>query len=183
MAQTIALQRGTTTVTTDGTTAVTLFTQSGGIATRVIFNALGISFATAANTGGVYIALFHQQSGGQATLIGYLNTNNTTKNYQFNPGASPDNDFLGVYSSGQNSIMPAAPVLRSGASSMSANAGSVSFTYQGGSNTQLSLMAKNFYMGPGDSLFMKIDARYQSGKSQSTTTANISYSFTTITES
>lgn len=44
MAQTIAAQRGTTTNPSDGSTMTTLFTQSSGIATRVILN--GVSWTT-----------------------------------------------------------------------------------------------------------------------------------------
>jgi hypothetical protein len=42
MAQTIAAQRGTATVTSNGTTANTLFTQSTGTATRVILNSSAV---------------------------------------------------------------------------------------------------------------------------------------------
>jgi hypothetical protein len=41
----------------------------------------------------------------------------------------------------------------------------------------------NFYMGPGDSIAVKARGSSASGKSQVFQTLNISYSFTTITES
>ncbi len=52
MAQTIAAQRGTTTNAGDGTTKTTLFTQSSGIATRVILN--GVSAQSAGGTSATF---------------------------------------------------------------------------------------------------------------------------------
>ena len=47
MAQTIVAQRGTTTNIADGQTSTTLFTQSTGIATRVILNSVAIKHSEA----------------------------------------------------------------------------------------------------------------------------------------
>lgn len=46
MAQTIAAQKGNGTVASNGTTALTLFTQSTGIATRVILNSVSFTCPT-----------------------------------------------------------------------------------------------------------------------------------------
>lgn len=189
MPQTIALQRGTTSVTSDSSSVVTLFTQSGGTATRVIVNNLGVYFTTLPNSGSVSMLLYISQSGGQDMVIGQLSTSDRTRSYQFLAGSSTNNSFMGVglsqSSSSNNNVVPSTPQIRSTGSNgvASANANQISVVYSSLSTTQLAVLNSNFYMGPSDSIKMKIQASVTSGKSVISTTGNISYSFTTITES
>jgi hypothetical protein len=189
MPQTIALQRGTTTVTTDSSSVVTLFTQSGGTATRVIVNNLGVYFTTSPNSGNVSIMLLISQSGGQDMVIGQIISPDRTRSYQFLAGSSTNNSFAGVglsqFNSSNNNVVPNTPIIRSNGSNGVASTGSASIgvVYSSLQGTQLAVLNSNFYMGPNDSIKMKMFAQYQSGKSVLSTTGNISYSFTTITES
>jgi hypothetical protein len=178
MPQTIALQRGTTTVAGNDTTYVTLFTQSGGIATRVIVNQLGIFFSSAPNTP-IRINVLHDSSGGQSTLLGSLRDVGQRRSVQFTPAANdPFAGNVGQTSTSGFKQRPRHPIVGSnGASGVgSANTGSTQIEYYEttDANFYYSILPSNFYMGPGDSLRMIVEGG---------STANISYSFTTITES
>lgn len=184
MAQTIAMQRGTTTVSATGISEVTLFTQSGGIATRVILNQLGASISEVPNH--AYMTLIHQVSGGQAFVLGILKyATSGPRSFQFAPGVSSANPFAAVpmLNSTSNSLGRSSnPVIHSDGSNGVANItpSSVNVSWPDGStDTRYSMLCSNFYMGPGDSLLVRCRADINSG----TATATISYSFTTITES
>ena len=185
MPQTIALQRGVTTLNTNGTTVGTLFTQSGGLATRVIVNNLGITFAQLPQ-GQVRIAVYVNSFGGQSTLLGYLNTPSGPKrSYQFPPGGSSSNPFNGFFNSGSNVYIYSVPAIVSNNNTTGIGSGipnNIIFEYPSSSNQVISLIANNFYIGPNDSVTMRVEAVVPSGKLLVSTTASISYSFTTITE-
>ena len=84
MAQTIALQRGTTTVAGSGASSVTLFTQSGGTATRVILNQLSFYNSTSASNQSSKVIVYLTSSGGQTSVIGFLfGSNGPNWAYQF----------------------------------------------------------------------------------------------------
>jgi len=180
MAQTIALQRGTTTVTANGSSGATLFTQSGGTATRVIVNNLGFYFTTTPGQSDVYVVVYLTQSGGQQLVLGRLYNQSPYKAAQFAPGISTTNAFetnpaninaarnFGFTSSGTNGV---------------ASADAQSISINAPSSTSMMQLNSNFYMGPGDSIAVKARGSSASGKSQVFQTLNISYSFTTITES
>lgn len=187
MAQTIALQRGTTSVTSDYG-SVTLFTQSGGTATRVIVNSISVYFPTPPDTGTVYITLFVTQSGGQSTMLGHLRTTNRTKSYQFTAGASTDNQFAGVglsqFNSSTNSVVASTPIIYANNNNGPAGAGNVvGMEWSTLANSHFGMLNSNFYIGPSDLVGMRISANKVSGKGTIQVTGNISYSFTTITES
>ena len=86
MAQTIALQRGTTSVTLDGTTKYTMFTQSGGTATRVIIN--GVAMYSGNARSGLAMIIGVQKSGGGFFTIAYkmISNNGTYGGFDFFPG-------------------------------------------------------------------------------------------------
>lgn len=184
MPQTIALQRGTTTVSTDNVTSVTLFTQSGGIATRVILNQLGFFFSGSPTAGLIHAVVLHTVSGGQTFMLGILRDTDRRRSYQFPPGASSNSAFLGSATqtaASTSAVWSNFPIM-SGTGSTgvgSSDASGVITDYSTGTSAKYSMMPSNFYMGPGDSITMKIFAEVSGGP----TTANISYSFTTITES
>ena len=185
MAQTIALQRGTTTVSTSGSASATLFTQSGGTATRVIKNQLGLYFSPTIDQNGVYIAVFHNVSGGQSFLLGHFYRSAYNQSYQFTPGAPSDSQFVATGTGTSNTLVPIMPIITSNGSSGvgSANADNIGVNWPNSNSPAWSLFPANFYMGPSDSISIKVYAKRASGKSVISVTAYISYSFTTITES
>ena len=185
MPQTIALQRGTTTVTGNGTDSVTLFTQSGGTATRVILNQLGAYFSADFNQT-TSVAVFHNVSGGQSFLLGLLRDSDRRRSCQFAPGAATNNAFagnVGQTAAGtfeQRSMMPSiGSGGTSGVGSAAANAVVIEYYGTTTANAKFAIFPSNFYMGPGDSISVKVLA----STDDTARTANISYSFTTITES
>jgi len=184
MAQTIVLQRGTTTVTSNGSSSTTLFTQTGGTATRVIKSQVGVYFSTQPNSSVVYIAVYHNVSGGQGFLIGWINgANIRAKAYQFVPGAATEDQFRLAPVTTTN-LGPASPLIRSNTDGIgAAGASNISFDFSSSSQQYVNNFTPNFYMGPDDSISMKVFASVVVGKSSSNPTANISYSFVTITES
>jgi len=194
MAQTVALQRGSTTVTSDGTSTVTLFTQSGGTATRVIVNNLAITFSSSINTGQVMSIVFYlTQTGSQTVMLGLIRrTSNGNRSFQFTPGVSTNSPFgnaSSIYNAAQpTTYLPTNPIIHGSGTNGTASgaASTLSVTYcdtSSNGQTIVTLLNSNFYMGPSDLVGMKIYAATTSGKSYVFTTATISYSFTTITES
>jgi hypothetical protein len=184
MAQTIALQRGTTTLTANGTDSVTLFTQSGGTATRVILNQLGASLSNVPNN--AYMTLIHQVSGGQTFVLGILKYGSSgARSFQFAPGASSANPFAAIpmlTSTSNSGGRAPTPIIHSDGSDGVANIAPniVSVTWPtGAAEDRYGMLCSNFYMGPSDSLRIRCKADLGEGYP----TATISYSFTTITES
>jgi hypothetical protein len=186
MAQTVALQRGTTTVSGTSTSTTTLFTQSGGTATRVIVNNLSFYSSTNAQQG-LNIGFYNTSSGGQTSLVGYLYrpSANTCYSCQFLPYGS-GSPFTGVPPGGTTNIYPSTPLLAGFTSNQDiggTSPGSINFTYPSAGNLIINGCPANFYMGPSDSLKIKATWYQIAGKSVNYGTVNISYSFTTITES
>jgi hypothetical protein len=185
MAQTVALQRGTTSVTANNTSSVTLFTQSGGTATRVIVNSLNITFSPQPNTGTQYVLLVVTPSGGQSAVIGLLRTSSANVAMQFTPAGSPDNQFLAQPYYNGNFYSPNPAITGNSSSGVGAsNASSVGITWVSNSTgLPLNIISSNFWIGPSDVVSMKAFAQQVAGKSTTNCTMSISYSFTTITES
>ena len=186
MAQTVALQRGTTSVSADNSSSVTLFTQSSGTATRVIVNSLGMYFSPQPNTGTQAFVLYVTSSGGQTTVIGIIRSSSTSRSVQFTPAGSPTSQFLGGMNSTNGQVYPFVPNITSnGATGVGSSApNSVSVTYLSTSTgLPINIISSNFYIGPSDVISMKGFAQQVSGKSTTSCTMSISYSFTTITES
>lgn len=191
MAQTIALQRGTTTVTTNGSTQATLFTQSSsGIATRVIPNAIGVYFSNPqpqASSIPIICGIYCTISGGQTLLIGYLHLGNSAyaRSFQFPISAMPNTGASnGVWNSNNTIVSSVTPTITNngtlGIGDLSLE--NVSINYPLGNNPRIAILPSSFYIGPSDIIKIRVYGLAQSGKSQIPTTANITYSFTTITE-
>lgn len=183
MPQTIAMQRGTTTVAADNSTSVTLFTQSGGTATRVIVNQVGFYFSATPTTGTVHAVVLHNVSGGQSTMLGILRDPDRRRSYQFPAGAATNNAYMGSATqtaASTSAVWSNSPIIGGiGTTGVgSSDASGVIFDYSTGTSAKYCILPSNFYMGPGDSLSMKIY-----GDINGVPTAYISYSFTTITES
>ena len=104
--------------------------------------------------------------------------------YQFLPGGGNSNVGTGV----STQMLAQCPIIRGGTSSadiFSTNPFNVAAQFDAtGANRSFSIFPTNFWMGPSDAIKIKAYQIYVSGKSTVTvTTVNISYSFTTITES
>jgi hypothetical protein len=188
MPQTIALQRGTTTVTTNGETQATLFTQSGGIATRVIPNAIGVFFSNPQPQASVLLCgIYCTISGGQTLLVGYMHLGSGfyARSFQFPissiPNTGPSN---GVWNSNNTIVSSTNPTITNNATLGIGDLSitSLSINYPLGNNPRMAMLPSSFYIGPSDIIRIRVYGLAQSGKSQIPTTANITYSFTTITE-
>jgi hypothetical protein len=162
MAQTIAMQRGTGTLSASGNTSATLFLQSGGTATRVICN--GIAWYS--NSGYSFMHLFVVPSGGAPYIVGRFFQYASDGQFVAAPngglvvvggGSGAFDGVIQMYRNGNNYIANADP------SSVTTNAGG-----------QAS-MPQNFWIGPGD----EVKLRANNGGAAQT----FGYSFTTITES
>ena len=177
MAQTISLQRGTATVTGDGTSFATLFTNgSTGLGTRVIVNQLQITGNS--GTQECYARLFNNGSGTARTILGQA--------YSFN----------NIGNGGTLTFYPTQNTFQQNFSNTTANAvqsfGSpvflssnprVSIIASGNQNPNYTLLPTTFWIGPSDAIQMSSYMKYISGKSTPSATVTIAYSFTLITES
>jgi hypothetical protein len=167
MAQTIAMQRGTG--TTSGSASATLFTQSGGLATRVIVNGIALKVASTGTQYWTSINLI--SSGGGSMLLA------TAAWYSAGNQFTPLSTMANVAYSAGGATAPSALLNLSYDNNQVGNqyVGDTQPNQIGRVNTgigQGGAIALNFWMGPGDSILMR-----------NTTTCTYAYSFTTITES
>jgi hypothetical protein len=159
MAQTIALQRGTGTV--GGTNnSSTLFTQSGGISTRVIFNQLALYNPYGSNWSYPGAYLVHNVSNGSSNIIAWA-INSGGGGFQFYINSNSTGQIIG------NS-------LNYPGSNTETN--SWGFNYQANSGSFSGFSPQNFWIGPSDSLAIRFFSNNGYG-------ATYAYHFTTITES
>lgn len=183
MAQTIAAQRGTTTVTTNGQTSATLFTQSTGTATRVILNSVSFKVPN----GG---------TGPKMSLCVDLNNTGNETCVAFIAGCNTGSAIQGLTMFPNSSIAPIQTTTTSAATYAdrwvlgmqdNANFGTkITNVYSGlgpngsaqsANNISVDLVPSQFWMNSGDVLKIRV---FHAGSSE---TATITYSFTTITES
>ena len=179
MAQTITLQRGTASMTFDGTTKYTLFTQSGGIATRVMIGGVGVKASTA--RAGTMMGIFVQQSGGgfQTIALKIANSSANVSNLDLSPGqmnfGSPTT--TGIQLSGSSLVAGNVANTFYGDQVMSSanvfGAGTSTSIYSG---SQFEFCPKEFYIGPSDIVYLKAHNPFGDA-------GNYVYSFTCITES
>jgi hypothetical protein len=166
MAQTIAMQRGTSTVASNATT--TLWTQSGGTATRVIFN--GMAFKNSNTNVFSYYFIYVVPSGGAPYVIQRGLTDRAA--WQI----SPSYDGYGILSNtnqfGNMALFRLNTASTYPADSTSPN-GVLYIPDGNNNNTGIPL---NFWIGPSD--VIKVTYAHDSGN-----TATFGWSFTTITES
>jgi hypothetical protein len=191
MAQTIATQRGTGSGSQSG--SATLFTQSGGNATRVIFNQFAAYAANSNYTNSVTFTMNHVVSNGSTNIIGW-----------FKMGGVASSSFQLFPNPNSTGPIEAVPVINSNGSIYSTNVnGGISGVignYPGSSNnvnigvpattigypTFSSYAPQNFWIGPDDSVVIRwsYGSYYDSSQPQ-WYYPNITYAyhFTTITES
>lgn len=176
MAQTILIQRGTTTATGDSSaTAVTLFTQSGGLGTRVIINQLSFSPAAGTSNTDTKVLLNILSSGGYSNPVGFWwGNSNSVSQGCWSVGVS--GDVWGANASAASAIQPngfGSNDSPNGAGMGSYNMSQLRFGISNGN----SYGPTNFWIGPSDAVQIRV------WRSSGTATYNIGYSFTTITES
>ena len=183
MAQTIALQRGSTTVSSGGGSGVTLFTQSGGTATRVIIN--GLAFKNSVAGSGCVAQLYVAQSGGSvfwAVAAKGASSGNACGGFDFFPGTFNMN---GAQRESSSSSLTGAVILGINTNNVFPADGNVAAYNIFSTNNVTSNVAsmsnyetcpQQFWIGSGDAVAMKI---FNNGGG----TATIGFSFTTITES
>jgi hypothetical protein len=188
MPQTVALQRGTASLTWNGTTQHTLFTQSGGIATRVVIG--GISF-TSSSDGPLSIMLVVRLAGSASNTVTVAFKGTSTRRnptaIDFVPGVSPNSSAqrpstvettsgqtVLAYTSANNQLSGSSSyniqsVSATGADSAT-DTGSTSFNYE--------YCPLQFWIGPSDIVSVKVFNYNASGA-----TGTVAFNFTTITES
>jgi hypothetical protein len=182
MPQTVALQRGTSSITLDGTTKYTMFTQSGGIATRVIINA--VSFYADSVRSGMMGGIFVNKSGGGTFTIALLIMSNNVSqaNLDFRPG---NMNNLGGATNGTGTQFSGITVVQ-GTTSGNYYADTLisNFGLSGGPNASTGFGSQSnyeftptqFWIGPSDVVVFK-------ARNNSADSGQVAWSFTTITES
>lgn len=186
MAQTIAAQRGTTTVSGNGSTATTLFTQSTGTATRVILNGVALKWDEATSGHCAMSLCVNVNGSGNYVCVGLRSTayiSSAMLGMSMMPGSSlypvnttPISSSVAL----TDRWTPYVNGVKAYFGSRLAN-GSWYFSGPGGINksqqdSPTDFVPSQFWMNSGDSLVLiHINpAAY---------TADVVYSFTTITES
>ena len=181
MAQTISIQRGQTTLTGNGTSSVTLFTNgSSGASTRVIINQLSFSIAQSSSFGNTSATMYLTTSGGGTSPIGSLYTSTAlgpqiTPILTQNPNTSvamTTSNAISAVGGGMFASSLGAPNIIS-----SINSG------KDGTYTYIGVFPTNFWIGPSDAIKVCTLYRYSSGKGGAFATVTVHYSFTLITES
>lgn len=181
MPQVIAAQRGSTTVSTNGTSSVTLFTQSTGIATRVILNS--VTFFTSVNSNLPRMSLCVNINGsGNNTCVAILGASDLSgTGLTMFPNCSPF-PLTNITASPNTYIDRWVPMSQSAAGiGTDLTANQWRFAGPNGSSNQsaqavIEYVPSQFWMNGGDSLVFRC---FQTG---SPVTATVLYSFTTITE-
>ena len=183
MAQTIAMQRGSQSVTCQGTNRYTLFTQSGGNATRVVINGLAIYASSSNSAGNWSIGLFIKNSGTSVYLpVAFKNNPGSanTMNVFLLPGIGA-NANTGAQRASTNDTISAVSLL-GGNTNDWPNAdnmilqGISSQVTLGNSTALYDYCPQNIWLGSGDALIL-------STHNPATLAATVAWNFTTITES
>lgn len=189
MTQTIATVRGTGSGAGSG--AATLFTQSDGNATRVIFNQFAAYSATS-NRGSLSFTMNHVVSNGSTNTIGWFRSSGDPGSTSFqlcpNPnGTSPTQ--TAPYGSGGSTWINGGIIGAAGNYPGSSTGGGilVQVPLTSTNNWATSYAPQNFWIGPGDSVVIRwaYGGWYNPSSGDTVTPTNIvyAYHFTTITES
>ena len=177
MAQTVSIQRGSTT-TTSGT-AATLFTNgSSGLGTRIIINQISVSGTNnSAGTRNPGLSIIINGSGVGQTPIGLVRAYQTNASVvaplfpaQYGMAVNTGNGVLNTGMPVFTSATPSTVYYPQGVT--------------GGVTVTTGAMVQTFWIGPSDGVqCLPFDFNSGSGKSASPSTVTIRYSFTLITES
>ena len=179
MAQTIAMQRGSTSATFNST-RYTLFTQSGGNATRVIINA--VTVWSGGGFGGWGNMMLQVLNSGTSV---YLPIAIKMSGAAINPSAMTFiPETVGISGGAQQASSTATLTSQtlwypSGSDWPNTNGmsiqGASSNAAEGNGNSNFEFCPKNFWIGSGDSVILQV-------KGPSNPTGTMGWSFTTITE-
>ena len=170
MPQTIQIQRGASTLANNSIT--TLFTQSGGLGTRVIFNML--TFYGSGQMGSPTLNICRVSSTGGGSLVAYFKGGGTFWTGQFIPSSDAIGPAMGL--SGSSATV---------GGTLSADTGSSNYintftpnfvSIISGNSGWGSYAPSNFWLGPSDSVTLGFS-------DNNSRTLTFAYSFTTITES
>lgn len=184
MATTIAVQRGTTTVNTDGGAKVTLFTQSSGIATKVIVGGMTANFPVNNSSARYMVFINVNGSGNYIPVIVRQHGNSNTRYITTFPNSE---SAIGTSLSGkipdgtsQSTGVSIGSTLNNGWSNTMASNGTGQVFQQGLTFNQMALNISpgQFWMANGDSLVLS--AFIDGGDGYTT---SINYHFITVTES
>jgi hypothetical protein len=179
MAQTVAIQRGTTTLTSAASPS-TIYTQSGGNATRVIFNWVCFYCPDGQPGSNNGIMLHHFSSSGGSVPIGYYRNNISYGNGIMLPNQGSNSFGQWATQGTSSTLTPLQGITGSyGITGYtgSLNVGSITLTYPLAQDYfKSSFLPQNFWIGPSDTI--KLSWTDNSGY-----TANVAWSFVTVTES
>lgn len=168
MAQTISVQRGSTSISTN--TDTTIFTNSASGSSRVIINSVGW-FIQDGSASYIATGLFVQNSAGGVMIpFGMARTTMASQLSQvWVPGTTPVGSSIGTSNPGQM-------VFINNGSANSTDPNQMQWNYAGSTITNnFAYCPKSIWMGPSDVL----KARQANSSGQST---NLVYNFTVITE-
>ena len=181
MAQTIAMQRGATSITASGGYN-TLWTQSSGVATRVIPNMLTGYYTQSPLNITSYVTLSLQSSTGGSQVLGWLYTSSAGqyRTWQAGINYNATNQLAPVSTI---SAMNGWNLYTNGNGYIADNVANITYNLLIQSTNSGFTPLGQFYMGNGDSLKIRAYSQYQSGKSQFNNTLQVAWSFTTVTES
>jgi hypothetical protein len=181
MPQTVAMQRGTVSGSASGGW-ITLFTQSGGIATRVIPVNFTHWFSQSANNNTAYFQLAIASSTGGGQIISSMNSTSSGNMNSFQITCTTNN-AQDIVSVGTTAASKSIRWIGGGAGASPYNASISAVQNQYGSTGQSANAIGQFFMGPGDSLQYRVTGVFNQGKGTATCTSNAHYSFVTVTES
>jgi hypothetical protein len=180
MAQTIAMQRGSVSGTSNGNW-ITIFTQSSGIATRVIPVNLEhwLSTNPSTNNGSWQLAVVSSSGGGQIISSTSQTNMQNFRGFQLTCCTNNAQDIAAVSTT---AVMKTINWnVNTNQTPYNTSYSSVQINY--GSTSQTPNPIGQFFMGNGDSLRFRCYAFYNAGKTSPNTTSNVNFSFVTITES
>jgi hypothetical protein len=182
MAQTIAMQRGSLSVTADSTWN-TLWTQSSGVAARVIPNQLNGNWVYNATGSTIYFHLAIVSSGGSGQILSMTNQMyfSTFNSWQIACTGNQSGNI--VY--GQNpGYLNSFGISSNGAGSTPYNAGITGVSLSMPTTAQSNpAPVGQFFLGNGDSVRVRVYGLRPSGKGTTNNVMQIYWNFTTITES
>jgi hypothetical protein len=171
MAQTIATQRGVVSVASGS--SATIFTQSGGLGTRCIFNLM--SWFSSPYSDSPKININHLSTSGGSGIIGYYKSGSGVNNGQFFAAnnAATGGEFFGSLAS----MSLVQGIIYGGSTYLGTVTPSNTNFTQPNATTNTVYMPSNYWIGSSDSITVYYT------EAQSTATLYLAYSITTITES
>jgi hypothetical protein len=181
MAQTIAMQRGSLSVTTDGSWN-TLWTQNSGIAARVIPNQINGHYVYNPTGATIQFQLAITSSGGSGQILSMTQNMYSTQLNGWQIACTGNQSGNIIY--GQNPAYNSTWGISGGASGSSPYNTSITNTsIANGSPASHPPPVGQFFLGNGDSVRVRVTGQRPFGKGTTSNAMQIYWNFTTITES